>query len=71
MPSITELHGAISMGMKAVVVDIDKDGDMEVVSPGKPGLYVFYNMGKGRPARPKMRLLPEETYPDWFPWHKK
>jgi hypothetical protein len=64
-------NGAIAVGMKVTIVDLDKDGDNDVVAPGKPGLYVFLNLGKDRPVRPRQRLLPEETYPDWFPWHRK
>jgi len=64
-------NGAIAVGMKVIVIDLDKDGDNDIVAPGKSGLYVFTNTGKNRPLRPKQRLLTEENYPDWFPWYKK
>jgi hypothetical protein len=64
-------NGAIAVGMKVLIVDLDRDGDNDVVAPGKPGLYVFFNLGKDRPVRPRPRLLAEEHYPDWFPWHRK
>jgi hypothetical protein len=63
-------NGAISVGMKMVVVDLDKDGRTDVVVSGKSGLYVFYNKGFAPAATGKNRLLPEETYPSWVPWYK-
>ena len=63
-------NGAIAMGMKVVIVDLDKDGDNDVVSPGKSGLYVFYNEGFAPQPRPQHRLPTEDNYPTWIPWHK-
>ncbi len=63
--------GAIAVGMKLVVVDLDKDGDQDVVVSGKPGLYVFYNHGTAPRDRGPVRLPPETTYPTWEPWYKR
>ena len=60
---------AVSVGMKLNIVDMDADGDNDVVIAGKGGLYVFYNRGVAPQPRPKHRLPPEETYPSWVPWH--
>ena len=49
--------------MKVVIVDLDKDGDNDVVSPGKSGLYVFYNVGTAPQPRPEHRMPNEDTYP--------
>jgi hypothetical protein len=35
-------------GMQVQVVDIDKDGDLDIIVGGKSGLYLFENMTKGR-----------------------
>ncbi len=61
-------NGAVSMGMKVVIEDMDKDGRNDIVVPGKTGLYLFHNVADApRPKQP-MRLSPEETYPSWEPW---
>ncbi len=61
--------GAIAVGMKVIIVDLDQDGDNDIVAPGKSGLYVFYQEAAAPRPRPQMRLAPEETYPSWVPWH--
>ena len=61
--------GAIAVGMKVIVVDLDRDGDNDVVSPGKSGLYVFYNTGKTPSPRGERRLSPESEYPSWIQWY--
>ncbi|MCR4412635.1 MAG: VCBS repeat-containing protein [Thermoguttaceae bacterium] len=63
-------NGAIAVGMKLNLVDLDKDGDLDIVVAGKTGLYVFYNEGTTPRPRGKIRLPPEEAYPSWVPWHK-
>jgi hypothetical protein len=59
---------AIGTGMKIVVVDLDKDGDNDIVMSGKSGLYVFHNEGIAPRARGEHRLPPETNYPSWIPW---
>jgi hypothetical protein len=61
-------NGAISVGMKVIIVDIDKDGRNDIVCPGKSGLYVFYHEGYTPTGRPPFRLPKEETYPTWKAW---
>ncbi|MBN2473931.1 MAG: VCBS repeat-containing protein [Pirellulales bacterium] len=61
---------AIAVGMKLNVVDMDKDGRLDVVVAGKGGLYVFYHRGYAPRPRGEIRLAPEETYPSWKPWHQ-
>lgn len=40
-------HGErIGVGMQLQVVDIDKDGDLDIVAPGKSGLYLLKNTAK-------------------------
>jgi hypothetical protein len=63
-------NGAIAVGMKMCIADIDKDGRNDVVVSGKCGLYVFYNQGTTPRVRGPQRLPLEETYPDWYPWAK-
>jgi len=64
-------NGAIAVGMKVIVIDMDKDGDNDVVAPGKAGLYVFYNTATAPQPRPKHRLPKEETYPSWVKWYNQ
>jgi len=61
---------AIAVGMKLCVVDLDRDGDNDIVVSGKSGLYVFYNEGLAPRPRGAQRLPPEETYPNWTPWYE-
>ena len=61
-------NGAISMGMKVLIVDMDKDGRNDVVLSGKAGLYVFYNVADAPRPKLPMRTPPEETSPSWTPW---
>jgi hypothetical protein len=63
-------NGAIAVGMKLVVADLDKNGRNDVVVSGKSGLYVFYNTGADPAPRAKQRLLTEGTYPSWVPWDR-
>ena len=37
--------GTAGTGLEVVAVDIDKDGDIDLVCPGKSGLYLFVNQG--------------------------
>ena len=71
-PGVTNQNPApncvIGAGMKMYVLDLDKDGDNDVILPGKGGLYVFYNEGVA-PRKPgPNRLTPESEYPSWIPW---
>jgi len=61
---------AIAVGMKLNVVDLDKDGDQDVVVAGKGGLYLFRNDGSAPRSRGPQLLSPEETYPSWTPWYR-
>ena len=36
--------GTVGLGINTAAVDIDGDGDVDVVAPGKSGLYLFENM---------------------------
>jgi hypothetical protein len=64
-------NGAIAVGMKLNVVDLDQDGDDDVVVAGKAGLYVFYNRATAPRERGEVRLTPESQYPSWVPWHQR
>jgi uncharacterized protein (DUF3820 family) len=37
--------GTAGVGLQVAVIDIDKDGDLDLVCPGKSGLYLFENLG--------------------------
>jgi hypothetical protein len=36
--------GKAGFGISTMAADIDKDGDVDVVAPGKSGLYLFENL---------------------------
>jgi hypothetical protein len=38
--------GQVGFGINTAVADIDRDGDLEIVAPGKSGLYLFENLSK-------------------------
>ena len=37
--------GTAGTGLEMTAIDIDKDGDLDLVCPGKSGLYWFENLG--------------------------
>lgn len=45
--------GLAGVGMQLPVVDIDGDGDLDIVSPGKAGLHLLINQGPKPPPKPK------------------
>lgn len=64
-------NGAIAVGMKAHIADMDADGHNDIIVSGKSGLHVFYNKGFTPTGKPEHRLQPESDFPSWIPWHKK
>jgi hypothetical protein len=40
--------GTAGTGLQMTAIDIDGDGDLDLVCPGKSGLYLFENLGSGR-----------------------
>ncbi|MCU0227515.1 MAG: VCBS repeat-containing protein [Bryobacterales bacterium] len=44
---ILSYGGAIGGGMQMPVADVDGDGDLDIVAPGKGGLYLLENLTKG------------------------
>jgi hypothetical protein len=64
-------NGAIGVGMKMNIVDLDKDGDNDIVVTGKSGLYVFLNEGLAPRQPGPIRLPLETTYPSWVDWAKR
>ena len=61
-------NGAIGVGMKLNIRDMDGDGRNDIVCAGKSGLYVFYNRGFTPSPRGQNLLPPETTYPSWVEW---
>lgn len=39
-------RGSAGTGLQMAAIDIDKDGDVDIVCPGKSGLYLFENLGR-------------------------
>lgn len=40
-------RGSVGTGLEITPADLDRDGDLDLVCPGKTGLYVLQNPGKG------------------------
>jgi len=40
--------GTAGTGLQVTAIDIDRDGDVDLVCPGKSGLYLFENLGSAR-----------------------
>jgi hypothetical protein len=40
--------GTAGTGLQLTAIDIDGDGDLDLVCPGKSGLYLFENLGTGK-----------------------
>jgi hypothetical protein len=57
-------NGAIGMGRKFVIADLDGDGKTDIIVASNTGLYVFYGRGMTPSPRPaKNPLPPNNTYP--------
>jgi hypothetical protein len=37
--------GTAGTGLQMTAIDLDRDGDLDLVCPGKSGLYLFENLG--------------------------
>ncbi len=61
-------NGAVAVGMKLNIVDLDKDNDNDIVIAGKTGLYVFYNKGYPPSPRREHKLPAHDSYPTWTNW---
>jgi hypothetical protein len=51
---IVDYGGRAGGGLQMTAVDLDGDGDLDIVTPGKTGLFVVENLTK-RPAAPRRR----------------
>jgi hypothetical protein len=50
---LVDYGGRMGGGMQIPVVDLDGDGDLDLVCAGKSGLFVVENRSKSAPARPR------------------
>jgi hypothetical protein len=50
---LVDYGGRMGGGMQIPVIDLDDDGDLDLVCPGKSGLFVVENRTKSAPARPR------------------
>ncbi len=58
---LIDYGGRMGGGMQIPVVDLDGDGDLDVVCAGKSGLFVAENLTKGSRSRPSaLRARPPE-----------
>lgn len=64
-------NGAVAVGMKLNIADMNKDGRNDIIIAGKTGLYVFYNEGTMPRERGPHRLPDESTYPSWVDWRNQ
>ena len=44
---LVDYGGRMGGGMQIPVIDIDGDGDLDIVCPGKSGLFLVENLTKG------------------------
>ena len=42
------LPGTAGTGLQMIAIDIDKDGDTDLICPGKSGLYLFENLTRSK-----------------------
>ncbi|MND01781.1 hypothetical protein D3C83_209040 [compost metagenome] len=52
---LIDFGGRMGGGMQIPVVDLDGDGDLDVVCAGKSGLFLAENLTKHQPARAPSR----------------
>jgi hypothetical protein len=52
---VIDYGGRVGAGMQIPVVDIDADGDLDIVCPGKSGLFLVENLTKGPGSRANKR----------------
>jgi hypothetical protein len=52
---VIDYGGRMGGGMQIPVVDIDGDGDLDIVCPGKSGLFLVENLTKGPAGRANKR----------------
>ncbi len=58
----------VSVGMKIVIADMNKDEMNDIVIAGKGGLYIFYNHGFPPKPRHEIELPPYSVYSTWRDW---